>query len=101
MSFFSIKLTPLEEQEEEGSLPDVSLRKILSVNSDQWWLLLFGTLGAMLVGAVFPVFAIVFGEVLRVFALPANQVLGELHPWAGAFLILGMAAAFGLLVKVG
>ena len=95
------KAKPLEEKEEEESLPDVSLFKILSINGRQWWLLLLGTLGAMLVGAVFPLFAIIFGEVLGIFALPSNQILGELHPWAAGFLALGVAAAIGQLVKVG
>ena len=94
-------MKPLEEQEEEESLPDVSLFKILRVNGDQWWLLLLGMLGAVVVGTVFPVFAIIFGEVLGIFALPANQILGALHPWAGGFLALGVAAAIGQLVKVG
>ena len=90
---------PEEEEEEEEEIP-ISLLKILRLNSKDWWLLGLGFVGAFIVGCVFPTFAIVFGEVLRVFSLPASQVLSEIHPWGATFLGLGVAAAVGLFMQV-
>lgn len=89
-----------EEGETEDDLPDVSLLQILRANGREWWLIALGVLGAVVNGATFPAFAVIFGEVLEVFSRPADQVLEATHLWAGLFLVLGTAAAVGLLVKV-
>ena len=59
-----------------------------------------GVLGAVVNGATFPAFAVIFGEVLEVFSQPAGKVLEATHLWAGLFLVLGTAAAIGLFIKV-
>lgn len=87
-------------QPEDEELPKVSILRIWKVNQKLWYLLLLGALGAMLNGAVFPVFAIVFGEILEVFAQPSDEVLAGVHLWAGMFLVLGTASALGILLKV-
>ena len=91
------ELDPQVETEEKLS---VSLFKILRHSASDWWLLLLGLLGALVLGSVYPFFSIVFGEVISVFSLPADQILEETHPWGATFLALGIAAALGILVKV-
>ncbi len=78
----------------------MSILRIFNINRNWWWLVFIGTLGAIFNGAVFPVFAIIFGEVLEVFARPPNEVLDGTHLWAGMFLVLGTGAALGILLKV-
>ena len=92
-----------EEEEEEEEFPDVSFFRIFKLTARDlwdWWLILIGALGAFINGCSFPFFSIVFGEVLRVFALPADEVLGETHPWGAAFLGLGVVAAVGIFLQV-
>lgn len=36
------------------------------MNAKEWWLIILGLLGAAVNGSVFPLFAIVFGDVLSV-----------------------------------
>lgn len=60
-----------------------------------------GILGAALNGFIWPSFAFLFGEILDVFALPPDQILGEIHMWAGLFVVLGVVSGSGILLKVG
>ena len=62
--------------------------------------MVLGTLGAMVNGSMFPLFALFFGEVLEVFSLPSEQVFGEIHLWAGLFLLLGVVSFFAQFAKV-
>ena len=44
----------------------MSLLKIYAKNCTEWPLFVFGVIGSLVEGATFPVFAILFGEILRV-----------------------------------
>jgi hypothetical protein len=59
-----------------------------------------GVVGALVQGIVFPTFAFLFGQVLRVFTLPFNQVLGAIHMWAAMFLVLGFISGIATFAKV-
>ena len=87
-----------EGEEEETN---VSFLKVLRLSSREWWLLLLGVLGSVVDGAVYPVFAIIFGEALEVFSLPASQVIPNIHKWAGLFLVLGVVSGISVFIKVG
>ena len=94
--------SPVESDDDnEEKLPDVSSWKLMNNLPWKIWLVVFiGIMSSILNGLVFPSFAIVFGEVLRVFSLPADQVLNEIHPWGAAFLALGIVLAISTFVKV-
>ena len=82
-------------------LPSVSWFRVLSINPRRWLLIFtLGILGAVVQGVIFPTFAYFFGQVLRVFTLPFNQVLGAIHLWAGLFLVLGLVSGIANFVKV-
>ena len=51
-------------------------------------------------GSVFPVYSILFGEVLRVFQMPPDEVLGGITPWASLFLALATGSAIAIFFKV-
>ena len=38
----------------------------MALNAKEWWIILLGILGALINGSVFPLFAIIFGEILTV-----------------------------------
>ena len=92
----------LEKKQEiwDKDLSDVSLKRIIALNAKEWWMILLGVLGSAIGGSVLPLFAIFFGEILRVFSLPPDMVLGAVHVWSGMFLALAVASGLGALVRV-
>ena len=88
------------EEEEEEKLANVSVKQILALNKETWYVILIGILAALVAGTVWPAMAIVFGEVLNVFSRPSNEVLAGTHPWGGTFIALGIVAAIAVLIKV-
>ena len=81
--------------------PAVSWIRVLKVNPSRWLVIfMLGIFGALVQGVIFPTFAYFFGQVLRVFTLPFNQVLGAIHVWAGMFLVLGFISGLATFTKV-
>ena len=107
-SITSVELQPraaryaelIDDEDEEARLPDVSAKEIVMFNKSMWGVILVGCLAALVAGTVWPVLAIVFGEVLHVFSGPSSDVLAGTHPWGATFLAVGIAAAIAVLVKV-
>lgn len=65
---------PEEEEREEGIKTfNVSLKRILKMNSPEWPYILVGSIAAIVVGASFPVFAIIFGEIYGVCRIRVNK----------------------------
>ena len=88
----------------EKELPDVSWMRVIRLISKDCLLvllILLGVLGAAVQGAVFPAFAIFFGQVIRVFTFPFDQVIGLTHLWAGLFLILAAVSGVANFTEVG
>ena len=94
------QLSKKQEEELDKEVPKVSFFRVIKVNAREWWLICFGLLGAAINACAFPVFAILFGEILSVFALPSDQVLNKIHPFAALFFVLGLMNATGHLLKV-
>ncbi|KAL1517855.1 hypothetical protein ABEB36_001563 [Hypothenemus hampei] len=55
-----------EEQETDNFIKKASLWSIVKLNSPEWFFLLLGSIGAALMGATMPMFAIIFGSILQV-----------------------------------
>lgn len=79
---------------------NASWARVWKMNSPEAFLILVGLLSAALQGAIYPMFAYFFGQVLRVFTLPFDQVVGAIHVWAGTFLILGAISGISTFFKV-
>ena len=73
---------------------------MIKENKKEWWIICIGVLAAAVNGAMFPSFSLFFGEILKVFQLPANQVLGEIHLWAALFIVLGLVSGVANIAKV-
>lgn len=72
----------------------------MKANSKEWWIIALGLLGSIVLGVVYPVFAIIFGQILDIFARPPSEILSGLHPWAGLFLVMGAVVSTGAFLKV-
>ena len=57
-------------------------------------------MGAAINGSMWPLFALLFGEILEVFALRYDEVLAAVHPWAGLLMVLGVVSGVGVFFKV-
>ena len=99
-SQISEKALEKKQEEWDKDIPQVSLWRVMKMNAKEWWIIILGLLGAAVNGSIFPMFSILFGEVLAVFALPADEVIDEIHPWAGLFLVLGFVSATAIFIKV-
>lgn len=78
----------------------VSLLRVIKLNAREWWIIIIGLLGAAVNGSIWPLFALLFGEILEVFARPADEILDGIHVWAGLFIVLGIVSGAGVFLKV-
>ena len=78
----------------------MSLFRVIKLNAREWWIILLGVLGAAVDGSIFPLFALLFGEILEVFSLRSDEILSGVHLWAGLFIVLGVVAGVGVFLKV-
>ena len=89
-----------QEKEWDKDIPEVSLLRVMKANAKEWWLILLGLVGSIILGLIYPSFAIFFGEINEVFARPVNEILDGLHLWAGLFIVLGVVSGVGMFLKV-
>lgn len=90
-----------ENFKKDGSYGELSIfRKILALNRKEWWIILLGVIAAMISGAGFPIFAVMFGGVFEVFIQPSRSVFSLIHPWASGFIVLGAGIGAAIFVKV-
>lgn len=59
----------IDKESVDDEVYPVTIRKIVKLNTPEWPYLLMGCISALVVGASFPVFAILFGEVYGVCSL--------------------------------
>ena len=57
---------PLQLEEYDKGLEEVPMKELLKMNGSEWPFITLGIIGSLVEGSAFPVFAILFGEVLRV-----------------------------------
>ena len=89
-----------KQEEWDKEIPEVALHRVLRLNAKEWWIIILGLLGAAVGGSIWPIFSIFFGEILAIFALPADQILGEIPLWACLFIVLGVVSGLGIFAKV-
>ena len=59
-------LASLQMEEYDKSLKEVGMVELMKMNAREWPYILLGILGSLIEGSAFPLFAIFFGEILRV-----------------------------------
>ena len=94
------QISKKKQEEWDKDIPQVSLTRVIKMNAREWWIIILGVMAAAINGCITPLFAILFGEVLAVFALPADEVFDEIHPWAALYITLGVVAGIAIFIKV-
>ena len=85
----------------DKEIPSAPLHRLLRLNAPEWWLITVGVLAAMINGSVFPVYSILFGEVLKVFQESrTDQIIEGITIWAVLFLVLALSSAIAIFFKV-
>lgn len=74
--------------------------RVIKTGRKEWRIAILGVMGAIMLGAAFPTFALLFGEILEAFVQPPSLVLSGIHLWAGLFFLLGFLAGLGGFIKV-
>ena len=73
---------------------------MIAKNAPEWWIITIGLIAAFCVSTVFPVYSILFGEILEALSLPSQQILKNIHLWAGIYLLTSVISGIGKFVKV-
>lgn len=69
---------------------DVSMGRLIRLNSPEWPLAIVGSIAAGANGAVFPVFSILLSSIIKTFYLPdEKQLRKDADFWSGMFVVLG------------
>ena len=55
-----------KQAEWDKELADVPIKRVMALNAKEWYLILLGIIGSAINGSIFPLWAIIFGEVLTV-----------------------------------
>eukprot|EP01119_Soliformovum_irregulare_P012424 TRINITY_DN322_c0_g1_i4.p1 TRINITY_DN322_c0_g1~~TRINITY_DN322_c0_g1_i4.p1 ORF type:complete len:1246 (-),score=423.44 TRINITY_DN322_c0_g1_i4:17-3754(-) len=80
----------VDGEEEKEKAKSVSLWRLLKMNKPEWGYLFLGCLCLVFVGALNPIFAIVFSEMINLFYKPADVIQVESVWWALGFVGLGL-----------
>lgn len=91
------------EEEEEVTEEDkkkVSFMRLMKMNSKEWPFITTGIIGSFIVGASFPVFAVIFGEVYGILADDDHgEIKRQANIYSILFLILGIATGIGTYMQ--
>ncbi|XP_055537427.1 multidrug resistance protein homolog 49 [Wyeomyia smithii] len=83
------------EDDNEDAYP-VSVMRLLKLNAAEWPYILFGCGAAMVVGASFPLFAVLFGEMYGILSVADPEyVKAECNFYSLLFLLLGVITGIG------
>lgn len=91
------------EEEEEVTEEDkkkVSFLHLMKMNSKEWPFVTTGIIGSFIVGASFPVFAVIFGEVYGILSDDdREEIKRQANFYSILFLILGVATGIGTFLQ--
>ncbi|CAG8544756.1 10017_t:CDS:10 [Ambispora leptoticha] len=92
-STYSMEEIKAEKEEQDFSkLPTPWFRIVKLIRSEIWFILM-GSLGAAIMGAVFPLYSLIYSNILEVFSKPdPNEIIREANFWAGMFVVLAAVA---------
>ncbi|XP_070567625.1 ATP-dependent translocase ABCB1-like isoform X2 [Ptychodera flava] len=88
-----------KKKEEEDKAPEVGFKRIMKMNSSEWPYILFGSLAAVINGAIQPAFAIIFSKIISVFALPEDEIMSEVEFFCILFCVLGVVSGLAFVVQ--
>ncbi|KAJ3172722.1 ATP-binding cassette, sub-B (MDR TAP), member 4 [Geranomyces variabilis] len=99
------KLTPEEIAEAERAEQlkrKVDVMRLVRMNKPEWGLMLLGVFCALGTGAVMPIFALIFAQILAVFGdRDPSEMTRKANQWALGFLILAIGAFIAQTLQIG
>ncbi|XP_021371103.1 multidrug resistance protein 1B-like [Mizuhopecten yessoensis] len=82
-----------KEEDEEEDVPEVSVGKVLRMNSPEWYLILGACMCSTLVGAIQPSFGLVLAEFLTVFTIPKEEQTDQSNLLVGIIMSIAVGNA--------
>lgn len=90
-----------DEKPNSVSFSQVPLLRIAAMNRPEWHLILVGTIGGAISGAIFPLFALIYSEMLNTFTKPKDDMLVAARFWALMFFVIAVASGLGMFLQIG
>lgn len=98
----ALELGLQEEDKEKSNVDKGVFVRALKLNSDEWPMLLFGTIGAIVSGVVWPIASIALTNMIELLAVESeNRETSDVVKWSLAFVALGGAAFVGNALQHG
>jgi ATP-binding cassette subfamily B (MDR/TAP) protein 1 len=89
-----------EEEVTEEDMKKVSFLYLLKMNSKEWPYILTGVIASFVVGASFPVFAVLFGEMYGILSEDdPEDIQRQANFYSLLFLVLGLATGIGTFMQ--
>ncbi|CAJ0754315.1 23090_t:CDS:2 [Entrophospora sp. SA101] len=67
------------------------VRKVVTINQPELPLIVLGLFGAVLAGSIYPVFSIIFANIIQAFSTTGDQLTQEAGFWSLMFLVIAVA----------
>ncbi|KAJ3169077.1 Multidrug resistance protein 1 [Geranomyces variabilis] len=91
-----VELGQQPDGKDEKAAPTRFFRRLLLIHKPEWDLLALGVCAAILSGAIYPVYAIMYGYILEVFTLlDLNEMRREANRWAAGYIVVSFGAGLG------
>ncbi|KND00616.1 uncharacterized protein SPPG_03744 [Spizellomyces punctatus DAOM BR117] len=92
----------LAKKEKEAMLKrNVDKKRILMMNKPEFPIMFLGVMCSLVNGAVMPVFALIFSELIAVFNRTGDELTREINKWALGFFLLAIAAFISHVIQIG
>ncbi|KAK3746942.1 hypothetical protein RRG08_030352 [Elysia crispata] len=91
--------TAKDEEEELKKLPDAPFRRLIRMNSPEWFFILLGCFGSIVNGGVQPAFAIIFSEILDVFREDEDTQKDRIFIYSMILLGLGLMSLVTMFLQ--
>lgn len=93
-------LTEKTTEKDDSDLSQVSLRRLLSLNANEWWIIIIGTVAAAIAGVFWPLLGLLYGEVLEAYSRPSGEVLESIYPFTTAMIGISIVVGVALYISV-
>eukprot|EP00118_Oscarella_pearsei_P008490 m.44041 g.44041 ORF g.44041 m.44041 type:complete len:1424 (+) comp33488_c1_seq3:184-4455(+) len=80
---------------------EASFKRIMMMNSPEWFIIIFGTVMAIVSGGTWPVFAVLLGNVLKTYGLKGEELLDEAFLYSMAFMVVGIISGVSHMFQTG
>ncbi|KAK5969331.1 hypothetical protein GCK32_014550, partial [Trichostrongylus colubriformis] len=83
----------MELEMEDLRAKPTPMSKVFYFNRDKWGYFVLGLTACIITGAITPIFAILYAQIIQVYSEPVDQMKGDVLFWCGAFVVIGLVHA--------